>query len=134
MSKRQLTRLPKVTTYKSIDKDSSFPIDAYSYSTFDKFSSNPFLFKVLILNGEQIDTVTNVSSVLGSALHKALQTYFGGNPDVPVMDEADAIKEGHKAGLEYLNNYSDGFIAYNTQVTCREQLNEKYASAYFGYL
>lgn len=135
MPKRRLAKMPTVKIYKSANSDAKFPVDAYSYSTFDKFSSNPFMFKVNILNGEQIDTVTNVSSVLGSGLHKALETYFGGNPDVAVMDEADAMKEGHRVGLEYLNNYSDGFIQYNkTTVPSREKLNEKYASAYFGYL
>ena len=93
------------------------------------------MFKVNAINGDRIETVTNVSAVLGSACHKAMQAYLGGNEDRPTpADEGEAIKFGHEIGLEYLEKYSDGFIDYNTHIPSREKLMEKYAFCYFGYI
>ena len=109
-------------------------MDHYSYSSFVKFSSNPLMFKVNNINGEYIETTSSASSVLGRAVHKALQTYFGGNPDVPVTDDADAIKEGHRIGLDFLNMYSDGFVEYTSTIPTRAKLEEKYAFCFFGFI
>lgn len=126
---------PVVRTISHNKKDSwEFPVDHYSYSSFTKFSSNPFMFKVNNINGDSIDTTSSASNVLGKALHKAMQTYFGGNDDVVIANEAEAIVQGHRVGLEYLQAYSDGFIDFTTTIPTREVLNEKYAFAYFTYL
>lgn len=113
----------------------NFPLNHYSQSSFSKFSSNAFMFKVNNINGDTIETTRSASSVLGSACHKALQTYFGGNPEIATSaNEGEAIKEGHAVGLAYIESQYDGFIEYNTVIENRAELNEKYAFAYFGYL
>ena len=113
----------------------NFPVPHYSYSSLTKFGSDPFMFKVNYINGDQIETTSSPTNVLGKAMHKALETYLGGNPDVPVpADDGEAIKLAHEVGLKYLQGYSDGFIGYNTVVASREKLNERFAFAFFGYI
>lgn len=133
--------MPTVTKRSSKDDKTlavefaNFPVQHYSYSSFTKFGSDPFMFKVNYINGDQIETTSSPSNVLGKAMHKALETYLGGNPDVPVpADDGEAIKIAHQVGLEYLQGYSDGFIGYNTVIASREKLNEKFAFAFFGYI
>jgi len=93
------------------------------------------MFKIRYVNGDIIETTTGVSSILGSAVHRGLQAYLGGEPDIPTpADEGEAIKHGHARGLEYLNNYSEGFIKYTTAIPTKQVLLEKYAFCYFGYL
>lgn len=93
------------------------------------------MFRVNYINGDQIETTSSPSNVIGKAMHKALQTYLGGNPDVPTpADDGEAIKVAHAVGLEYLQGYSDGFIGYNTVIANREKLNERFAFAFFGYI
>jgi hypothetical protein len=93
------------------------------------------MFKINILNRDYIDTMSSVSSVLGKACHKALQAYLGGDKDHPTpADEGEAIKHGHDIGLEYLKNYSDGFIEFSDKIPDRAKLQEKYAFCYFGYI
>jgi hypothetical protein len=112
-----------------------FPVEHYSYSAFVKFGSNPIMFKINIINKDYIDTTLSVSTVLGKACHKALQAYLGGDKDHPTpADDGEAIKHGHAVGLEYLTNYSDGFIEFNDKIPDRAKLQEKYAYCYFGYI
>lgn len=93
------------------------------------------MFKINQINGDYLDTLSSPGQVLGSACHKALQAYLGGNKDRPTpADEGDAIKFGHEIGLEYLNAHFDGFIEYSTAIPNRAKLEEKYAFAYFGYI
>lgn len=130
-------RLPKVSPSKRREKNpdlADFPLDAYSYSAMLKFSTNPLLFKIEQINGEMIDTTTTVTSVLGSACHKAMQTYLGGNEEIPIMATDDAVKIGYEAGLAYLNGYADGFIRWNKTIENRAALEKRYSFAYFGYL
>jgi len=141
--KSKLAKLTLPTVTKRTSKDdtglvaefANFPVPHYSYSSFTKFGSDPFMFKVNYINGDQIETTSSPSNVLGKAMHKALETYLGGNPDVPVpQDDGEAIKIAHQVGLDYLLGYSDGFIGYNTVIASREKLNEKFAFAFFGYI
>lgn len=93
------------------------------------------MFKIRYVNGDVIDTTTSVSAVLGSAVHRGIQAYLGGEPDIPTpADEGEAIKHGHARGLEYLRAYSDGFISWTDAIPSRAKLEEKYAFCYFGYL
>lgn len=93
------------------------------------------MFKINYINGEYLQTTSSVSSVLGKACHKALQTYLGGNPDLPApADESEAIKLGHAVGLEHLQTTHDGFIEWNNTIPDRAKLQERYAFAYFGYI
>lgn len=132
--------MPTVTKRESKDvgltgEFVNFPVQHYSYSSFTKFGSDPYMFKVNYINGDQIETTSSPSNVVGKAMHKALQTYLGGNPDVPTpADDGEAIKVAHQVGLDYLQGYSDGFIGYNTVIESREKLNERFAFAFFGYI
>lgn len=131
--------LPILMKSKStkVNKDfPEFPLDHYSYSSFTKRCNNPIMFKIEYLNHDRIDTTTNASSVLGSAVHKGLQAYLGGEPDqVTPADEGEAIKFGHDWGLQYLTAYSEGFVKYSKQaIPDRQTLMEKYAYCYFGYI
>lgn len=113
----------------------NFPVPHYSYSSFTKFGSDPFMFKVNYINGDQLETTSSPTNVLGKSIHKALETYLGGNKDVPVPEnDGEAIKIAHEVGLKYLQGYSDGFIGYNTVIENREKLNERFASTFFGYI
>lgn len=126
---------PKVHKHKAIleGEYTEFPLPHYSYSAMAKFSEDPFLFKVNYINGDTIDTATNVSTVLGIAVHKAMQTFLGGDEDRPVSPQ-NALQEGYEAGRAYLESYSDGLIKYSTTTATREKLNERYSFAYFGYV
>lgn len=129
-------RAPQILSLKrEKNKSNNFPVDHYSYSSFTKFSTNPFMFKVNYMNGDRIETTSSAASVLGSACHKAMQAYLGGNPEFPTpADEGEAIKLGHSVGLEYLKNYSDGFIDWSATIPNRAKLDERFAFAYFGYI
>lgn len=129
-------QIPTILSIKEEKKSKGeFPVAHYSYSSFTKFSTDPFMFKVRYINGDSIDTTTSPSAILGQACHKALQTYLGGNPDMPTpADEGEAITLGHDVGLKFLQDYPEGFIAYNTVIGNREKLMERYAFAYFGYI
>ena len=131
-----MQKMPVVMKVRqSSNKIEGFPLEHYSQSSWVKFSSNPYMFKVNNINGDRIDTTSSPMSVLGKAVHKALERYFGGNKDIPTSnEESEAIKEGHQTGLDYLKNYSDGFIEWGTTIPDRAKLEEKYAFCYFGYL
>ncbi len=97
-----------------------------------KFSSNPLMFKVNNINGDRIDSTVSPMNVLGKSEHEALKAYFNGLKQG--LPEADAIKGGYEYGKQYIDAYSDGFIAYNTTIATREKMLEKYSLCYFGYL
>lgn len=128
--------LPRITkTKEQSNSIQGFPVDDYSYSSMVKLGSNPVMFRINKLNGDEIETTSKASNVLGKAGHKALQRYFGGVPDLPTAaDEGEAIKQGLEYGNEYLKNYSDGFIEWTDKIASRAKLNEKFAFCYFGYL
>lgn len=107
-----------------------FPLDHYSYSTFTKFSTNPFMFKVNAINGDYIETTSSPTNVIGRSVHKALEVYFNNQN----IDDGEAIKRGHQAGVDYLKNISDGLIEYSGRIPNRAKMEEKFAFAYFGYL
>lgn len=112
-----------------------FPVDHFSGSMFILVVTNPFMAKIRYINGDVIDTTTSVSAVLGSAVHRGIQAYLGGEKDIATpADEGEAIKHGHMRGLDYLTSYSDGFINYSSTIPNRQKLEEKYAFCYFGYI
>ncbi|MDD5726265.1 MAG: DNA translocase FtsK [Patescibacteria group bacterium] len=141
MKRIRRAKLRKLTPPKVIARNevgntefAGFPLDHYSYSSFTKFSTNPLMFKVNYLNGDQIETTSSPTNVIGKAVHKALGAYLGGEETPPPSDEGEAIKFGHSAGIDYLKGYSDGFIEYNDRIKNRAKLDEKFAFAFFGYI
>lgn len=112
----------------------NFPVDHYSYSSWLKFSTNPFMFKVNNINGDQLDTTNSPGNIIGKAAHKALQAYFGGADEPTPQDEGAAIKFAHEHGIEYLKSCSEGFIEYTEAIPNRSKIDEKFAQSFFGYI
>lgn len=82
------------------------------------------MFKVNRINGDYIETTTNVSSILGRVAHKFCESYFkllqaGMKNDVLLQAQKEAEKE--------LENYSDGLIEYSDTVKDRAGINERFA-------
>ena len=127
--------MPRVSsTHSRAPAFEGFPVDCYAYSHFQKFSTNPYMFKVNILNGDYLDTTSSPTNILGRAGHLAMQTYFGGNESVPVPpDDGEAMRLALEAGRAFLDNFADGLIEYNTVIGDRAKLNERYAFAMLAY-
>jgi len=114
---------------------SNFPVPHYSYSSFTKFGSDPFMFKISQINGDYIETTSNPSNVLGKTMHKSLEVYLGGNKDIATpADDGEAIKIAHSFALKYLDDYPDGFIGYNTSIESRAKLSERFAFTFFTFI
>lgn len=92
------------------------------------------MFKVNRINGDQIETTNNASTVLGQSCHEAMKWYFGGGDTPTPTDEGEATLLAHDKGLLYLTNYSDGMVKWSKNIADRAKLNEKYAFAFYGYL
>jgi len=129
--------LPKVLSRREIKPAfQGFPLESYSYSSWMKFSTNPFMFKVNNINGDQLQTTSSPTNVLGRAAHFGLQTYFGGNDAVPVPanDDGEAMRLAFEAGRAYLASFSDGLIEWGATTQDRAKLEERFAFAFLGYL
>ena len=116
--------------FKDKNDEDIFPVKVYRQSSFVKFSINPFMFKVNIINGDYLDTGSNISGVIGSSFHNAMELYYSKMKE----DESEAIKSGMEAGMEFLNEYNDGYIEYSTVVTSKQQAQEIFSNAYNWYL
>lgn len=112
-------------------KIDNFPLDHYSYSSLVRFSTNPILFKIRDINGDQLDTTWNISGVIGQAFHKAMQEYY---LSMTVDDEPTAIQTGLEAGMDYLEGYNDGFIEFSFTVPNKQKAQEILAFAYNSYV
>jgi energy-coupling factor transporter ATP-binding protein EcfA2 len=107
----------------------NFPLTHYSYSTFVKFSTNPIMFKINYLNGDRIDTTTNISAVCGKAFHSAMECYHGF-----ADDKAFALQKGLEQGIYFLNEYPEGFIEYSTTIPTKQKAIEVFTFAYNSYV
>lgn len=104
------------------------PVDRLSYSSFIQLLRNPMIFKLKEILGVY-DSKSTVSAMIGQAGHKALETYYGGNPDVPVpADPIEARALAHEAGLKFLTEYNDEWIDYG-KTGSREEMLKGYAQA-----
>lgn len=110
-----------------------FPLKHYSYSSLVAFTTNPILFKLRYIQGQQIETTRGISGVVGQAFHKALEVYYGGS-DLAITNEAEAVEYGLKAGAEYLQAYNDGYIEYSTTIPNKEKAYELVVEAFKSYI
>ena len=92
------------------------------------------MFKVNNINGDYFETTSKAKSVLGTALHKAMEAYFGGGGHSTPADDGEAIMYAHQVGLDFLNAYSDGLIEWDNIVPNRAKFQERYAFCFFGYI
>lgn len=119
--------LPKVIKSMAENRTiENFPLTHYSYSTFVKFSTNPFMFKVNYINGDKIDSTRGISGVIGNAFHTAMEIYYG--------EGKDSIKAGLEAGMTFLKEYNDGFIQFSTTVPNKDKAMAIFAFAYNAYI
>lgn len=134
--KKLLKTLPTLKSKSKAGKDiTDFPLEHYSYSSFTKASSNPIMFKINNINGDIIESTTGAAAVLGGACHRGVQAFLGGEEDIPTpVNHGEALAHGYNRGVEYLEAYSDGFIAWSKTIPNRQTLHEKFSFAYYGYI
>lgn len=130
MKKINKSLLPVLIKSDSVRDIGQFPVDHYSYSSFIKFSTNPYMFKLKYINHETIETGCNISAVIGKAFHIALESYYHYIGD----SKSDAIKEGLKLGMEYLSEYNGNYIEFNERVSNIQKAQEIFAFTYSSYI
>ncbi len=124
-------KLPKVVKSLSDHQTiENFPLRHYSYSTFVKFCTNPVLFKINYINGQRIDTLQNVSGVVGQSFHGAMERYY----TAISTNREDPVKEALEAGLEYLENYPDGFVEYSSSTQNKQKAKDAFTFAFNAYV
>lgn len=74
------------------------------------------------MNKDVIETSHGAASVLGNAFHHAIDIYF--------TSKEDAVADGLKAGMEFIENYPEGFINWTHTIPDRQTMLEKFAFAY----
>lgn len=123
--------LPKIL--KAVGKArtiESFPLSHYSYSTFVKFCTNPILFKINYINGQRIETLQNVSGVIGQSFHGAMERYY----TALATNREDPVKEALEAGLQYLDQYPEGFVEYSTATQNKQKAKDTFTFAFNAYV
>ena len=74
------------------------------------------------MNGDRIESTTNASAVLGGAFHHAIDVFFN--------SDGDALADGLKEGIRYLEEYVEGFIKWSKVIPDRQTILEKFAFIY----
>ena len=110
------------------NQEITMPVNRLSYSGMIQLLRNPLAYKLKyilqIYGGQQTQ-----SSMIGSAGHEALRTYYGGNPDaVALGDQADRIGQSIDMGMLYLENADDSSINYG-KTGSREEMLKGYTTA-----
>ena len=90
--------------------------------------------RIRYINRDVIDSTNSISSVLGKAFHKSMQTYYGGNDEFPITNEAEGIEMGLKVGMTYLEDYNEGWLKYNDDIPNKQKAFEKFAFVYNEYI
>lgn len=129
--------LPIIIAGSKPEPISGFPVDAYSYSLFSLFCTNPVLARVKYVNRDVIDTTRSATSVLGETVHYGLKAFLGGCDEYPYMatdTDADRLKVAYDAVIDFLKKYPDGFIDWKPAVPTRERLQELALKAIPGYI
>lgn len=132
--------MPKVIRHSSTSqKEQSTPIDNfivdhYTSSGMISFSTNPILFKIKAINKEYFDTATSASALLGQAFHKTMEVYYGGSDVLIPTSEAEAIEYGLKAGMEFLENYNDGFVNWSKTIPNKQKAFDLLTFCFTNYV
>lgn len=110
------------------EKKITMPVSVLNYSSMTQLLRNPLIFKVKeILH--VYSSKKSVSSMIGSAAHEALKTYYGGNTELAVpADPVEAWQIAYSIGLKYLDQFPDQGINYGRTGT-RENMLSGYAQA-----
>ncbi len=76
----------------------------------------------------------NASAILGQAFHKAMEVYYGGVDEIVVTNESEAIEQGLKAGMEFIELYNENYINYQTTIPNKQKLFDKFSFAFNAYV
>jgi len=99
-----------------------------------KISTNPIMAKIQYVNQDYFDTATGISGVLGQVFHLAMEVYYSGSDTHIITSEEEAIEYGLKAGMEFLENYSDGFINYSKTIPNKQKALELLSFSFTNYI
>jgi len=88
------------------------------------------MFKIKYIQGQRIDTTTSISAVIGQAIHRGLEVYYGGDDKYIADTEAEAIEFGMKAITSFIEMYNEGFIEFSKTIETKQKALEK---ALFGF-
>jgi len=105
------------------ENNKDFPVEHLSASSMALFSSNPLMFRITYINRDRIETTTNASMVLGKAFHHAIDMFFK-------VDDKDPIKIGLEEGLQFIEEYPEGFIKWSKTIPDKQTMKTKFSIAY----
>lgn len=111
-----------------------FPIEYISYSAMSLFSTNPLMFRIRYVNRDRFNSTQNISAVIGKAFHHGLNVYWGCSEDHNPKNEADAVKMGMVAALEYMEKFPEGFIEWSKRVSTRTRAKDIVSLLYNSYV
>lgn len=125
--------MPKVIKGNSKTTE-GFPVPHYSASSMAQFSTNPIIFKIRYINGDSFDTTKSIKAVMGTGFHKAMEIRDGGNEDIPISNEAEAIEMGLKVLTDYIDAYPEGMLKFPTAIPNKQKAVEKMVFAFNSYV
>lgn len=99
-----------------------------------RISTNPILFRIKDINKDLIDSTHSPGMILGNAFHNAMEVYYGGSEEHIVSNETEAIKLGMEVGLNFIEQYPDGFIGWNSTYKNKQQVMDKFTFAFNSYV
>jgi len=123
-----------ITKGKRESSTNEYGLKHLSYSALVAFGTNPIMFKIRYKNGDTIDTLQNISGVVGKAFHLAMQVYFGGHDEYVISNESEAIQMGMQAGVEYIEAYNDGWIDFSSTIPTKQKAIEKFIFLFQSYI
>ncbi len=129
-------KVPKVikdTWTSNEEVKDGFVVKHFSYSFMNAFCSNPILAKIKYINGDSYDTANSIKSIIGTAFHRACAVYYGGT-DTPITSEEEGILLGLKTGMQFLEDYNDGFIKYSEKIPNKAKAQEIFAFVFNSYV
>ena len=89
-----------------------------------QFGSNPILYKIRYVNRDRYDSASSVSSVIGNAFHTAMESFY----------TSGSIEDSLKAGMEFLQEYNDGFVNYSKTVATKQDAIERFSFLFNSYI
>ncbi len=122
-------KIPKVTRVEGREPALDFPLAHYSYSTLKAALTNPILFKINYINGDRIDSLQNISGVIGKSFHAGLEAYY----TAVESGEGDPIKIALEVASDHIDAYEEGFIEYSEVVKNKQKATENLIYALTSY-
>ena len=131
---KRLSTLPSVYKNKTPKEIENFPLSHYSPSSMTLFSTNPIIFRIRYINGDEFDQTRGISAIIGTAFHKAMEVYYGGSDEIVISNEQEAIEHGLKTGMQFLEFAPEGFITFSKTIPTKQKAMELFAQAFNFYV